>query len=97
MGAVAVAAGAAAIKLGKEVVQQFGELEQDLGGSEAVFGAYAESIQKTGEEAYKNLGVSQSEYLATPPNLQLPNHWGRSRTVFGKSGCTAEPIAPLIF
>ena len=65
IGAVAVAAGAAAIKLGKEVVQQFGELEQNLGGSEAVFGAYAASIQKTGEEAYKNLGVSQSEYLAT--------------------------------
>ena len=65
MGTVAVAAGAAAIKLGKEVVQQFGELEQNLGGSEAVFGAYAASIQKTGEEAYKNLGVSQSDYLAT--------------------------------
>lgn len=65
MGAVAVAAGAAAIKLGKEVVQQFSELEQNLGGSEAVFGNYAASIQKTGEEAYKNLGVSQSQYLAT--------------------------------
>jgi len=65
MGAVAVAAGAAAIKLGKEVVQQFGELEQNLGGSEAVFGKYADSIQKTGEEAYKNMGVSQSQYLAT--------------------------------
>lgn len=65
MGTVAVAAGAAAIKLGKEVVQQFGELEQNLGGSEAVFGKYAASIQKAGEEAYKNLGVSQSEYLAT--------------------------------
>ena len=57
--------GAAAIKLGKEVVQQFGELEQNLGGSEAVFGKYADSIQRTGEEAYKNLGVSQSQYLAT--------------------------------
>jgi phage-related protein len=65
MGAVAVAAGAAAIKLGKEVVKQFGELEQNLGGSEAVFGEYAASIQKTGEDAYKNLGVSQSDYLAT--------------------------------
>jgi small-conductance mechanosensitive channel len=64
MGAVAVAAGAAAIKLGQEVVQQFGELEQNLGGSEAVFGEYAASIQKSGEDAYKNLGVSQSEYLA---------------------------------
>lgn len=65
MGAVAAAAGAAALKLGKEVVQQFGELEQNLGGSEAVFGEYAKSIQKTGEDAYKNLGVSQSDYLAT--------------------------------
>jgi phage-related protein len=65
MGAVAVAAGAAAIKLSKDVIQSFGELEQNLGGSEAVFGEYAKSIQKTGEEAYKNLGVSQSEYLAT--------------------------------
>jgi hypothetical protein len=64
-GAVAVAAGAAAVKIGKEVVAAFGELEQNLGGSEAVFGEYAESIQKTGEDAYKNLGVSQSEYLAT--------------------------------
>lgn len=65
MGAVVAAAGAAAIKLGKEVVQQFGELEQNLGGSEAVFGEYAKSIQKTGEDAYKNMGVSQSDYLAT--------------------------------
>jgi len=65
MGAVAVAAGAAAVKLGTEVVKQFGELEQNLGGSEAVFGEYAASIQRAGEEAYKNLGVSQSEYLAT--------------------------------
>lgn len=64
-GAVAVAAGAAAVKIGKEVVAAFGELEQNLGGSEAVFGEYAKSIQKTGEEAYKNLGVSQSDYLAT--------------------------------
>jgi phage-related protein len=64
-GAVAVAAGAAAVKIGKEVVAAFGELEQNLGGSEAVFGEYAASIQKTGEEAYKNLGVSQSDYLAT--------------------------------
>jgi len=61
MGSIAVAAGAAAFQLGKEVVQQFGELEQNLGGSEAVFGKYAASIQKTGEEAYKNLGVSQSD------------------------------------
>jgi len=65
LGAVAAAAGAAAIKLGREVVRQFGELEQNLGGSEAVFGKYASNIQKIGEDAYKNMGVSQSQYLAT--------------------------------
>ncbi len=65
MGGAAIAAGAAALKLGKEVVKQFSELEQNLGGSEAVFGKYAENIQKIGEDAYKNLGVSQSQYLQT--------------------------------
>jgi phage-related protein len=65
VGAVAVAAGAAAVKLGKEVVKEFGELEQNLGGAEAVFGEYADAIKKHGEEAYKSLGASQSDYLAT--------------------------------
>ena len=65
MGTVLAAAGVAVYRLGKAVVEQFGQLEQNLGGSEAVFGEYAASIQKTGEDAYKNLGVSQSEYLAT--------------------------------
>ncbi len=65
LGAVVVAAGAAAIKLGKDVVAQFGELEQNLGGSEAVFQGYADHIQKIGEDAYKNMSVTQSQYLAT--------------------------------
>lgn len=65
VGAVTAAAGAAALKLGKEVVASFGELEQNVGGAEAVFGKYADSIKKSGEEAYKNMGTSQSEYLAT--------------------------------
>ncbi|MBU5670248.1 phage tail protein [Paenibacillus brevis] len=65
LAAVGTAAAAAALAIGTKVVGAFGELEQNLGGSEAVFGEYASAIQKTGEEAYKNLGVSQSEYLAT--------------------------------
>ena len=62
---VAAAAGAAAIKLGKEVVEAFGELEQNLGGAEAVFGDYADSLVEKSETAYKKMGTSQSEYLAT--------------------------------
>ena len=57
--------GGAMLDLGKEAVNAFGELEQNLGGSEAVFGKYAESVQKLGEDAYKNLGITQSQYLAT--------------------------------
>ena len=57
--------GKAMFELGKDAVESYGELEQNLGGSKAVFGEYASQIQKTGEEAYKNLGISQSEYLAT--------------------------------
>ena len=68
--AIGLAAGtvivaAAATAMATKVVSAFAELEQNLGGSEAVFGEYASSVQKTGEEAYKNLGISQSEYLAT--------------------------------
>jgi hypothetical protein len=59
------AVGGAMLNFGKEVVSSYGELEQNLGGSEAVFGEYASKIQKRGEDAYKNLGVSQSDYLAT--------------------------------
>ena len=49
----------------KDSVSAFGELEQNLGGSEAVFGAYADSVVAKSKEVYKNMGVSQSEYLAT--------------------------------
>ena len=41
-----------------------GELEQNLGGSEAVFKEYAGSIQATADEAFKNMGLSASDFLA---------------------------------
>ena len=63
-GAAAAAGGAAFVKLSKSVVESYGELEQNLGGAEAVFGKTAWSIEKAGENAYKTMGVSQSEYLA---------------------------------
>lgn len=49
----------------KESVAGFGELEQNLGGSAAVFGSYADAVVEKSKEAYKNMGVAQSEYLAT--------------------------------
>ena len=41
------------------------ELEQNLGGTEAVFGDYATAVQKAAEDSYKNMGLSASDYMAT--------------------------------
>lgn len=40
-------------------------LEQSLGGSEAVFGGFAKNVQKTAQDAYKNMGLSASSYMET--------------------------------
>ena len=40
-------------------------LEQNLGGSEAVFGEFAKRMQDTAAQAYNSMGLSQSAYLAT--------------------------------
>lgn len=42
-----------------------GELEQNLGGSEAVFNEFADSIQQKADTAFKTMGLSASDYLAT--------------------------------
>ena len=42
-----------------------GELEQNMGGSEAVFKEHAGKMQETAKDAYKNMGLSQSDFLAT--------------------------------
>ena len=63
--AVGTAVGTASVALVKGVSSSFGELQQNLGGSEAVYGKYAKNIQKIGEDAYKNMGMSQSQFLAT--------------------------------
>ena len=42
-----------------------GELEQNMGGTEAVFGDFAKNIQDSASEAYKNMGMSASDYMAT--------------------------------
>ena len=61
LGAVATAAGA----LAKEVISSYGNLEQSIGGSESVFGDYANNIQRWSENAFRTMGVSQNEYLAS--------------------------------
>lgn len=41
-----------------------GELEQQLGGVEAVFSEHAEAMKKTAATAYRDMGLSEAEYLA---------------------------------
>lgn len=51
--------------LTKNALAAAGELEQNMGGCEAVFGEYADSMVQKAAEAYKQMGLSQSDYLAT--------------------------------
>ena len=85
-GAAMAAVGAASVKLIKDVIEQTGELEQNLGGAESVFGEFADHVKKTGEDAYKNLGLSQSEYLATANKMGA---------LLQGSGFTAEQSAEM--
>lgn len=60
----AIAAAGIGAALGKALGQGM-ELEQNLGGTEAVFGKFAKDIQQTAAAAFKNMGTSASEYMAT--------------------------------
>lgn len=63
IGAAAAVAGLGAMVKG--AISQGAELEQNLGGAEAVFGKYANTIQTQATSAYKNMGLSASEYMST--------------------------------
>ena len=57
--------GAAFAGLTMKALSAAGELEQNMGGSEAVFGEYAGKMQETAKSAFSNMGLSTSDYLAT--------------------------------
>ena len=59
-----VAAGAAFAAFSGKVLMSNAELEQQLGGSEAVFEKYASDIQNIAKTSYKKAGLSQAEFLA---------------------------------
>lgn len=42
-----------------------GQLEQNIGGSEAIFAQYAKTVQDTAATAFETMGLSQSDYLST--------------------------------
>lgn len=47
------------------VVKGYASLEQNLGGTEAVFGQFAKSVQNDAKSAYQVMGLSASDYMAT--------------------------------
>lgn len=63
LGKVVVAAGIG--KMISSALNAGGELQQNLGGTEAVFGTFANNVQTTAKDAYKNMGLSASDYMAT--------------------------------
>ena len=57
-------AAAAAVAAGTvKMLGSMAELEQQVGGSDAVFGEFAKTIQKDATNAYRVAGLSQSEFL----------------------------------
>lgn len=58
----------AALGIGKivgDALNAGAEYEQNLGGTEAVFGQFASNIQQKAKTAYENMGMSASDYMAT--------------------------------
>ena len=60
--AVSVASGAI-VALTKQAVESYAEYEQLIGGAELMFGDAFGYVQQKSQEAYKNVQMSQNEYL----------------------------------
>ena len=58
-------AGKAVIGMTKKAVESAGELEQQIGGTEAVFGDFADTVQEKAKDSFKSMGTSANDYLQT--------------------------------
>jgi len=65
LGTAMLAGGTAMTGLTIKALNLSGELEQNMGGSEAVFGEYAAKMQEAAGEAFANMGLSTSDFLGT--------------------------------
>ena len=65
MAASIAAAGAAAVKLGKEIVSSYADYEQLVGGVDTLFKNSSETVQQYAANAYKTAGMSANEYMET--------------------------------
>lgn len=60
---IATTAMAGAVAIGKAVVGSYGEFEQLEGGINKIFGADAQQVIANADQAFKNAGLSTSQYL----------------------------------
>lgn len=65
MGAVVTAAAAAAVSLGKAVVEAYSEYEQLVGGIDTLFEESSGKLQEYANNAYKTAGMSANDYMET--------------------------------
>lgn len=56
---------AATLAIGKQSLDLKSDVEQGIGGSEAVFGAFADSVQRKGTQAFDKAGLALNEYMST--------------------------------
>lgn len=62
-GLAAAGIGAAAVKGISESVKAGGELEQSLGGVEAIFGKSADKVKQNASKAFQTVGMSANDYM----------------------------------
>lgn len=65
MGACVAAAAAAAVSLGKAVVEAYSEYEQLVGGVDTLFKESSGLLQEYASNAYKTAGMSANDYMST--------------------------------
>lgn len=64
-GAAIAAAGAAAVAITKQAVENYGEYEQLVGGVETLFKSSADTVMQYAANAYQTAGMSANEYMTT--------------------------------
>lgn len=64
-GAAISAAGAAAVAITKQAVENYGEYEQLVGGVETLFKSSADTVMQYAQNAYQTAGMSANEYMTT--------------------------------
>ena len=62
-------AGSAVATMTASAIKHNKELEQSIGGTEAVFGEFAEGVQARAKDSFESMGTSANEYMATMNKL----------------------------